>query len=78
MVFMKKGKTPSDRMIHLYKAHRAPVRALHRNPMFIKNFLSVGDYHLRIFAEDCKESAIMWTAPSVRFLLSNFKLGFEF
>ncbi|OXA56887.1 Dynein intermediate chain 3, ciliary [Folsomia candida] len=64
MVFMKKGKSPSERMIHMYKAHKGPVMACHRNPMFIKNFLTVGEYHIRIFAEDCKESSIMWTVPA--------------
>jgi len=65
MVFMKKGKTPLERLINMYGAHKGPVRSIHRNPVFIKNFMSCGDYHLRIFAEDCRESGIMWTAPSV-------------
>ncbi|ODN04326.1 Dynein intermediate chain 3, ciliary [Orchesella cincta] len=64
MVFMKKGKTPMDRLINMYKAHKGPVRSIHRNPVFIKNFLSCGDYHIRVFAEDCRDSGIMWTAPS--------------
>jgi len=65
MVYMRKGKTPEDRLIHVYDAHLGPVRAIQRNPMFIKNFLTVGDNTTRIFAEDCKESSIMWTAPKV-------------
>ncbi|CAL8077612.1 unnamed protein product [Orchesella dallaii] len=64
MVFMKKGKTPLERLINMYGAHKGPVRSIHRNPVFIKNFMSCGDYHLRIFAEDCRDSGIMWTAPS--------------
>jgi len=66
MVFVRKGKSANERMTHLYKAHRGPVKSCHRNPIFIKNFLTVGDYQLRIFAEDCKESSIIWTVPSVR------------
>lgn len=79
MVFMKKGKTPQDRLVNLYEAHKGPVRSIHRNPVFIKNFMSCGDYHLRIFAEDCRDSGIMWTAPSVRhaFYASKVQL-FEF
>lgn len=68
MVFMKKGKTPQDRLLNLYDAHKGPIRSIHRNPVFIKNFMSCGDYHLRIFAEDCRDSGIMWTAPSVELI----------
>jgi dynein intermediate chain 2 len=67
MIFTKKGKTPTDRLLHLYKAHKGPVRAIHRNPMFVKNFLTCGDYQIRIFAEDCRESSIMWTPVGVSF-----------
>ncbi|KAL3314150.1 Dynein intermediate chain 2, axonemal [Cichlidogyrus casuarinus] len=41
--------------------HYGPIYALQRNPFFPKNFLSVGDWCARIWSEDCKESAIMWT-----------------
>ncbi|CAG7821652.1 unnamed protein product [Allacma fusca] len=63
MIMMRKGKTPNDKLVHVYKAHHGPVRGLQRNPTFIKNFLTVGDQTCRIFAEDCRESSILWTAP---------------
>ena len=61
----------------MYRAHYGPVLALQRNPCFpkvplgslektliniiFKNFLTVGDWCARIWSEDIKESAIMWT-----------------
>lgn len=65
MIMMKKGKTPSDRLLISYKGHFGPILALKRNPVFIKNVLSVGDSTFRIFAEDCRESSAMWGAPKV-------------
>ncbi|KAF9802987.1 hypothetical protein SFRURICE_012232 [Spodoptera frugiperda] len=44
-----------------YEAHFGPVYALQRNPTFVKNFLTVGDWTARVWSEDCRESAILWT-----------------
>lgn len=44
-----------------FTAHMGPVVALQRNPAFVKNFLTVGDWSAKIWSEDCKESSIMWT-----------------
>jgi len=65
-MMMRKGKTPQDRLINVYKAHYGPVIDIRRNPTFVKNFLTVGDSSIKIFSEDCKDSPIMWTAPQVR------------
>lgn len=58
----RKGKTALEKMVTRFSAHLGPVLALQRNPAFLKNFLTVGDWAARIWAEDCKESAIMWTS----------------
>lgn len=58
----RKGKTALEKMVTRFSAHLGPVLALQRNPAFQKNFLTVGDWTARIWAEDCKESAIMWTS----------------
>uniref|UniRef100_A0A7R9GTU4 Dynein intermediate chain 3, ciliary n=3 Tax=Timema TaxID=61471 RepID=A0A7R9GTU4_TIMPO len=58
----RKGKTPPEKIAAKYSAHLGPVYALQRNPSFVKNFLSVGDWTARIWNEDCKESSIMWTS----------------
>lgn len=57
----RKGKTPSEKFVGKYNAHHGPVYALQRNSAFVKNFLSVGDWTAKIWSEDCKESAILWT-----------------
>lgn len=41
--------------------HLGPVYAITRNPAFVKNFLTVGDWCARIWSEDCRESSIIWT-----------------
>ncbi|CAH0603561.1 unnamed protein product [Chrysodeixis includens] len=59
----RKGKTPLEKLPSKYETHLGPVWALERNPGFLKNFLTVGDWTARIWSEECHESAIMWTAP---------------
>ncbi|XP_064216038.1 dynein intermediate chain 3, ciliary isoform X2 [Tribolium castaneum] len=58
----RKGKTPQEKMIGRFAAHYGPVLALQRNPAFLKNFLTIGDWTARIWSEDCRESSIMWTS----------------
>ncbi|KAK9877826.1 hypothetical protein WA026_020059 [Henosepilachna vigintioctopunctata] len=58
----RKGKTAIEKMTARYNAHLGPVLACERNPNFIKNFLTIGDWTARIWSEDCRESSIMWTS----------------
>ncbi|PAA61501.1 hypothetical protein BOX15_Mlig008431g2, partial [Macrostomum lignano] len=57
----RKGKTDADKIVAVYPGHIGPVYALQRNPQFPKIFMSVGDWTTRIWSEDIKENAIMWT-----------------
>ena len=57
----RKGKTPAEKLAVRFKAQYGPVISVERNPTFVKNFLSVGDWTARIWSEDCRESCIMWT-----------------
>ncbi|XP_045516832.1 dynein axonemal intermediate chain 2-like [Pieris brassicae] len=57
----RKGKTPLEKLPSKYEAHLGPVYALQRNPTFLKNFLTVGDWTARVWSEDCRESSILWT-----------------
>ncbi|KAJ3384875.1 Dynein intermediate chain 2, axonemal [Lobulomyces angularis] len=68
-VFMcnKKAKNPSEKITHIYPGHHGPVYALQRNPFFLKNFLTVGDWTAKIWAEDVK-SSIMSTKYSNSYL----------
>ncbi|KAI8850615.1 WD40-repeat-containing domain protein [Chytridium lagenaria] len=68
-VFMcnKKAKNPSEKITHVYPGHHGPVYALQRNPFFLKNFLTVGDWKAQIWSEDVR-SPIMSTKYSSSYL----------
>lgn len=55
-IFMcnKKAKTAGDRISHTYLGHHGPIYALQRNPFFLKNFLTVGDWTAKIWIEDIR------------------------
>eukprot|EP00049_Salpingoeca_infusionum_P018565 m.357810 g.357810 ORF g.357810 m.357810 type:complete len:572 (+) comp17943_c0_seq1:313-2028(+) len=57
----KKGKTPAEKLAQTYTAHHGPIYTIRRNPFFPKYFMTVGDWTARIWSEDIRESAIMWT-----------------
>ncbi|CAH0726408.1 unnamed protein product, partial [Brenthis ino] len=59
----RKGKTPVEKLPAKYEAHLGPVWSLERNPGFLKNFLTVGDWTVRVWSEDCRESAVLWSPP---------------
>nr|XP_034825021.1 dynein intermediate chain 3, ciliary-like [Maniola hyperantus] len=59
----RKGKTPAEKLPLKLEAHLGPVRSLERNPGFLKNFLTVGDWTVRVFSEECRESAVLWSPP---------------
>jgi len=61
VLFNRKGKTPQEKIAATYQAHLGPVYAVERNPFFPKFFLTVGDWSMRTWCEDVRESAIMWT-----------------
>ncbi|XP_074543645.1 dynein axonemal intermediate chain 2-like [Halichoeres trimaculatus] len=64
----RKAKTPAEKIVCTYEGHHGPVYALQRNPLFPKNFLTVGDWTARIWSEDIKESSIMWTRYQMAYL----------
>ncbi|KAL1138501.1 hypothetical protein AAG570_008564 [Ranatra chinensis] len=43
-------------------SHIGPVRSIERNYSFLKNYITAGDWTVRIWSEDCKESSIIWTS----------------
>lgn len=63
----RKGKTPIEKIATRFKAQYGPVLSVERNPTFVKNFLTVGDWTARIWSEDCRESCIAWS-PLVYYL----------
>uniref|UniRef100_T1GE07 Uncharacterized protein n=1 Tax=Megaselia scalaris TaxID=36166 RepID=T1GE07_MEGSC len=57
----RKGKTPIEKIQIKMNCHLGPIHAITRNPAFVKNFLTIGDWTARIWSEDCRESSIIWT-----------------
>lgn len=64
----RKGKTPGEKIATRFTAQYGPIISLERNPTFVKNFLTVGDWTSRIWSEDCRESCIAWTPGHRDFL----------
>ena len=60
----RKAKSPRETFVSLYPAHHGPVYSVQRNPVFTRNFLTVGDYCARIWSEDITDSSILRTGPS--------------
>ncbi|XP_059608059.1 dynein intermediate chain 3, ciliary-like [Phlebotomus argentipes] len=57
----RKGKTSAEKLPFKYMAHCGPIYALERNPAISKMFLSIGDWQAKVWSEECRESAIIWT-----------------
>ncbi|XP_037801977.1 dynein intermediate chain 3, ciliary-like [Penaeus monodon] len=60
----RRARSPPDRISMIYNAHIAPIYAIQRNPFLLKNFMTIGDWTIKLWAEDFKESPILWTKPS--------------
>ncbi|RKP21569.1 WD40 repeat-like protein [Rozella allomycis CSF55] len=56
----RKAKNPNERIMHTFPGHHSPITALQRNPFFVRNFLTVGDWSAKIWTEDIR-SPIMST-----------------
>ncbi|KAF0770257.1 dynein intermediate chain 3, ciliary-like isoform X1 [Aphis craccivora] len=57
----RKGRTTSEKLQFTYKCHAGPVYSVQRNPAYLKNFLTIGDWQVKIWSEEVKESPIIWT-----------------
>ncbi|XP_063392962.1 dynein axonemal intermediate chain 2-like [Cydia fagiglandana] len=60
----RKGKTQLEKLPIQYPAHTGTVRSLERNPYFLKNFLTVGDWRLHLWSEDCHDSPVLSMPPT--------------
>ncbi|KAH0540922.1 hypothetical protein KQX54_020523 [Cotesia glomerata] len=57
----RKGKNPVEKMSMRFDCHCGPVVAIDRNPFATKNFLTIGDWTTKIWAEDTKEGNLIST-----------------
>ena len=44
----RKAKTVAEKIVGQFTGHHGPINALQRNPFYPKQFLSVGDWALRV------------------------------
>jgi dynein intermediate chain 2, axonemal len=54
----RKAKNPADRVAAAFYGHHGPVYGLQRHPFAAKYFLSVGDWTVRIWADDSKQPLV--------------------
>ena len=71
----RKSKENGDIVLNRYRAHHGPIRALQRNPLFPKNFLTAGDWSLKIWSEDISGSPLQWIwSGEIEVLKINFDI----
>jgi len=70
VLFNRKAKNPAEKIAATYQGHHGPVYAVERNPFFPKYFMSIGDWTMRIWCEDVKESAVIWSEYHKSYLLT--------
>lgn len=57
----RKGTTPNEKIPGRINCHDGPIRSLERNPIFVKNYMSVGDYRVKIWSDECNDNPVIWT-----------------
>lgn len=70
VLFNRKAKNPAEKIAATYQGHFGPVYAVERNPFFPKYFMSIGDWTMRIWCEDVRESAVIWSEFHKSYLLT--------
>ena len=67
----RKAKDGKDVVLNRYKAHHGPLRSLQRNPLFPKNFLTAGDWSMKIWSEDITSSPLQWVWSGDKMITPN-------
>lgn len=57
----RRAASPMEKLAMRFNCHIGPVVAIDRNPFALKNFLTVGDWTAKIWAEDTKEGNLIVT-----------------
>lgn len=66
----RKGKTASDIMSSVYKAHNGPVKAVHRSPLSSKVFITCGGWSVHIWSDEVRSSPII-TGTAQRYQIND-------
>ncbi|KAK0081325.1 hypothetical protein PV325_012385 [Microctonus aethiopoides] len=56
----RKGKNAAEKIAIKFECHYGPVITIDRNPFSAKNYLTVGDWSTKIWAEDAKEGSLLF------------------
>ena len=72
----RKAKDGKDVVLNRYKAHHGPIRSLQRNPLFPKNFLTAGDWSMKIWSEDITSSPLQWVWSGDKMITPNHNIPF--
>ena len=56
----RNAKNQTETITAEYKGHYGPIRCLQRNPKFTKYFLTIGDWSVKIWADDVFKSPVFW------------------
>lgn len=57
----RKGKNDGEKISSVYPGHWGPVYSVRRHPIFPKNFLSAGDWTVRIWSDEIRDECIICT-----------------
>jgi len=55
----EKVMKPIDKLAIRFNCHIGPIIDIDRNPFFIKNFLTVGDWTVKIWSDDMREDCLI-------------------
>lgn len=58
----RKADTPTEKITSRFRTQVGQVNSLERNPAFLKNFLTVGDYCAKMWSDEYKDAQIVWTS----------------
>ncbi|CAK9811867.1 Dynein axonemal intermediate chain 2 [Anthophora quadrimaculata] len=57
----RRGNSPAEKLAIRFECYAGPVVAIDRNPVYTKNFLTVGNWSAKIWADDTKEGCFFST-----------------
>lgn len=61
----RKADVPTEKIMARFRVHVSQVNSLERNPAFVKNFLTIGDFCCKIWSEEYRDAPIIWTNNSI-------------
>ncbi|KOC61090.1 Dynein intermediate chain 3, ciliary [Habropoda laboriosa] len=57
----RRGNSPAEKLAIRFECYTGPVVAIDRNPIYTKNFLTIGNWSAKIWADDTKEGCVLST-----------------